>query len=96
MGKSFVSELELNVLKRNCELEISNLKEMVKKYCDEANEIDSVITSLLKYYNTEGGKYKIREIDNIDLLNDSFKNLSFWADSININFSKSSLFKVDK
>ena len=96
VSKGFVSESDLNTLKHNWELEVKNLRDLVKKYCNEASEIDAVITSLLKYYSTEGGRYKVREIGNIDLLGDSFKNLIAWADSINVNITKSSLIKYEK
>ena len=86
-----VEAYELEKLKKDCESCIIELIDSVNSYCDNASEVDSVIKVLKEFYNSEGGDYKIGEIENIDVLGDSMKGLVDWANGIKIDYYKSKL-----
>ena len=93
MDRNIVNSYELDKLKRECEKCVIDLEKSVKSYYDNASEINSVISILKEYYDTTGGDHKIKEIEKIDLLDDSFKGFTNWANSIKINYYKSDPFK---
>ena len=86
MNNSVVSKFELDHLKNDCESYISDLRKVIKHYCDTANQLNDVINSLRRFYDTEGGRYKTEEIANIDISEDSFKAIIESVDSINISY----------
>ncbi len=87
MSDRFVSKNDLDHLKQSCDSSIFELREAIKKYCDNVEEINTVISNLRTFYNTTGGKYKIKEIENIDILGNSFNEIKGWIDQIDINYS---------
>lgn len=88
-GNKFVSYLELRNLEKSCENEISDMKQSIASYCKRAAEIETVISNLILYYNTNGGKDEIKKLRSIDLKTDSFKSLASWASNIEIDYRKS-------
>lgn len=87
MSDRLVLKSELDSLKNNCNSCINDLKAAVKNYKDNANELNIVVSNLRRFYDTEGGKYKTKEIDNIDVLGDSLDGILYWADGISINYN---------
>lgn len=87
MNDRIVLKSELDSLKKNCEFCVDDLKMAIRSYRSNANELNSVISNLKKIYDTEGGKYKTKDIQNIDVLGDSFDEVLNWVDGININYA---------
>ena len=87
MGSEIVSKGQLDILKKNCELCIIDLRKAIKDYCDNADEMSKVVENLKKFYDTEGGKYKVKEINNIDISGEHLKEIIKLVDSIDISYN---------
>lgn len=87
-GDVFIKEEQLIAAKKDCLNAIDELTEQIKSYSDNATEINSVVTKLKEFYDTSGGRIKIQEIEDINILDNSLKNIGDWANGISINYYK--------
>lgn len=84
---AYVEETVLKSLEKKCQDEIEELKIAVKSYRKNSARIDSVISVLKKYYNTESGNITTNKIAKIDFSQDSFLRLLNNVANFNCNYN---------